>query len=87
MLLLPAFTQSTINDLVHDAYVTGKIMIKTHHKEDILRFVRIAQRLQDFGFRLQWVKHQGCVGVTHIKGGNHAVVGSFTKPNAFGSGL
>jgi hypothetical protein len=85
--LLPAFTESTIVDLTHEAYLASKQMMRTHRKDDILAFVRIAQRLQDYGFRVQWIKHHGCIGVSHIQGGHRVVTGFVRKLDAFSSGL
>jgi len=50
--------------LVHEARLAGKQMIRFHLKEDIIRFVILAQTMELHGYSMVWVKHKGCVGAT-----------------------
>ena len=73
LMLPPAPKEVVVDYYVDQAFKAGKRMIQTHLKDDILRFVRIAQMIQAEGYHLIWIKRRGCVGATKMEaphGGN-----------------
>jgi len=59
-----ANAQVALRWLVDESFRASKVMIRTHHKDDIIRFIVLAQILNDLGYTLQWTKFKGCVGIT-----------------------
>lgn len=61
----PTLTEEeSIRWLIDEAFRASKQMIQTHHKDDIIRFIVLAQVLNQHGYQMQWVKFKGCVGAT-----------------------
>ncbi len=61
----PTLTEDeAIRWLVDEAFRAGKMMIRTHHKEDIIRFIILAQVLDGHGYTMTWAKGRGVVGAT-----------------------
>jgi len=63
--LIPGPTLSedeSIRWLIDEAFKAGKLMIRTHHKEDIIRFIVLAQVLDGHGYNMVWFKGRGVVG-------------------------
>jgi hypothetical protein len=58
---------NAIRWLIDEAFRASKQMIRTHHKDDIIRFIILAQVLESHGYRMQWVKFKGCVGATRLQ--------------------
>jgi hypothetical protein len=50
--------------LVDEAYKASREMIRTHHKEDIIRFIVLAQTLELHGYTVIWVKGRRVIGAT-----------------------
>ena len=64
--------EEAIRWLIDEAFRASKQMIRTHHKDDIIRFIVLAQVLNSHGYTMQWVKFKGCVGATKSRGNNLA---------------
>lgn len=64
--LTPGLVPETISTewLVHEARLASKLMLKSHLKVDILRFVHLCRCLESEGYRVLWIKHQGCLGIS-----------------------
>jgi hypothetical protein len=61
----PTLTEEeAIRWLIDEAFRASKQMIRTHLKDDIIRFIVLAQVLNSHGYTMQWVKFKGCVGAT-----------------------
>src|SRR5213078_3500943 len=58
--------EAAIRWLIDEAFRASKLMIRTHHKEDIIRFIVLAQVLNQHGYQLQWMKFKGCIGATKV---------------------
>lgn len=56
--------EEAIKWLIDEAYRASKQMLRTHYKEDIIRFIVLAQCLNQHGYTLQWMKYRGVVGAT-----------------------
>jgi hypothetical protein len=52
--------------LIDEAFKASKLMIRTHLKDDIVRFIILAQVLESHGYRMQWVKFKGVIGATKV---------------------
>jgi len=59
----PTLTEEqSIRWLIDEAFRAGKLMIKTHYKADIIRFIVLAQVLDGHGYNMIWYKGRGVVG-------------------------
>jgi hypothetical protein len=59
----PTLTEEqSIKWLIDEAFKAGKLMIKTHYKSDIIRFIVLAQVLDGHGYNMIWYKGRGVVG-------------------------
>ena len=59
----PTLTEEqAIRWLLDEMYLAAREMIRTHHKEDITRFIVLAQTLEGHGYTILWYKHRHCVG-------------------------
>lgn len=60
----PLTEEESIRWLVDEAFKAGKRMIRTHLRDDITRFIILAQCLETHGYNMQWIKRKGCVGAS-----------------------
>jgi hypothetical protein len=59
----PTLTEEqSIRWLIDEAFRAGKLMIRTHYKSDIIRFIVLAQVLDGHGYNMIWYKGRGVVG-------------------------
>lgn len=71
--------EEVVRQLVDEAFKAGKVMIQTHLKDDILRFIHLARQLDALGYQMIWVKHRGVVGATR-KGDNPKTSSQLPQP-------
>jgi hypothetical protein len=74
--------EDAIRWLTDEAFKASKQMIRTHHKEDIVRFIILAQTLELHGYHMIWVKFKGCVGATKAVQGATPTISTCTIINA-----
>ena len=60
--------EDAIRWLVDELHLAGKAMIASHRKDDIIRFIVLAQILESHGYRVIWFKHKHVVGATRAVG-------------------
>jgi len=72
-------SDADVRQLVDDAFKAGKVMIQTHLKDDIVKFIQLAKALDRLGYQMIWVKHRGVVGATKRRGDNLAYSQSPTQ--------
>jgi hypothetical protein len=71
----PTLTEDeAIKWLVDEAFRAGKLMIRTHHKEDIIRFIVLAQCLDGHGYSMIWFKGRGVVGAKRKSEGQPSII-------------
>ena len=58
----PLTEEQAIRWLLDEMYLASREMVRTHHKEDIIRFIVLAQTLEAHGYTIMWLKHQHVVG-------------------------
>lgn len=83
LLVGPSMTEDdAIRWLVDEGLLAGKRMVKTHHKEDIVRFIILAQCLDTHGYTMIWIKHKGAVGARRkdAQHGNTTTDGKLVEP-------
>lgn len=71
--------EEAIRQLVDEAFKAGKLMIQTHLKDDIMRFIHLAKQLDALGYQMIWVKHRGVVGATRKLRGDNLTYSQMTK--------
>lgn len=65
------YEEEKVRHLVDSAFKAGKLMIQTHLKDDIIKFIQLAKQLDALGYQMIWVKHRGVVGASRkVRGDN-----------------
>lgn len=49
--------------LIDETYAASRLMVQTHYKDDIIRFIVLVQTLDGLGYATTWLKHQHVVTI------------------------
>ena len=76
----PVLTEEeAIRWLVDEMYRASRLMVKTHLKDDIIRFIVLAQVLDTHGYVVAWAKGKRCIAATKKLGGDVPLVSGASK--------